>query len=128
MPKWRGSKNAMFRFARNSARNAPPNTLIPFVLVKAHWETYYRADNQDTYFKHPAVWKEVKTVYTLICSQFPESMVKYNWFARAAYLAGDYEKAKELFQVINDEWDDSVWGSYKDFIRIKNDVNRAAQQ
>ena len=38
MPKWHGSKDMMFSFARDAASNAPPDSLIPLILPQAHWE------------------------------------------------------------------------------------------
>jgi tetratricopeptide (TPR) repeat protein len=100
MPKWYGSEYQMFSFAREVAKNAPSNSLIPLVLAHAHWEMYYRSNIKASYFKNREVWNEVKDVYQTLCKRFPDSNRVHNWFAVAAYLAGDYEIARSELKAI----------------------------
>ncbi len=124
MPKWYGSQDAMFRFARETVRNAPPDSLAPLVLAKAHWEMYYGSNNREWYFRQPAVWSEVKSVYSTLCQRFPKSKERHNWFILTAYLAGDFQTAKQELAIIQDNWSPQVWGSYQKFAQTKEYILR----
>ena len=94
MPKWGGTEEKMFAFARETAKNAPADSLAPLVVAKAHWEMYYRSEDQKAYFKQTEVWNEVRSVYSELCRRFPNSKELHTWFSRTARLAGDDETAK----------------------------------
>ncbi len=122
MPKWSGSEREMFAFARKAVRNAPSGTLIPLVLAKAHWEMYWRSDN-DSYFKDRKTWGETRKVYKKILKDFPDNNKIRNWYARTAYLAADYETSQKVFNDIGDNWSKDCWDNKKYFQRIKNKVS-----
>ena len=119
MPKWFGSKEEMFSFARDAARRAPSNSSVPTVLTAAHWEMYERSDSKGSYFRNPVVWKEMKEVYLTLSKHFPNSNKIPNWFARTAYLAGDYDTAREEFKIIGDDWLEGAWDNKKTFDEVK---------
>jgi tetratricopeptide (TPR) repeat protein len=121
MPKWYGSEEEMFSFAREAARKAPADSRIPGVLADAHWEMYYRSDPGVTYFRNPKVWKEMKEVYLTLSKRFPNSNEISNWFAETAYLAGDYVTAREEFKKIGDDWLEAAWGNKKSFVEAKRE-------
>lgn len=125
MPKWYGSWKEMFSFARESVKNAPPNTLIPKVIIDAHWEMYYMT-RDESYFKKQDVWLEVKNTYLQLLDSFPKSFELRNWFAMAAYLAGEYKIVKEQFDVIGNNWDKACWQNQKYFERVRNYVDSLA--
>jgi tetratricopeptide (TPR) repeat protein len=120
-PKWHGSKDLMFSFARETVRNAPPDSMAPLVLARAHWEMYDRSEDKN-YFKRPEVWNEVKAVYIMLCQRFPESNERHNWFAITAYLAGDFATAKQELAIIKDDWSRSVWSSEAAFTKAKEEI------
>ena len=123
MPKWYGSKEEMFLFARESVRKAPPKTRIPMVLARAHWEMYHRSGKNASYFMNPNIWKEMKEVYQTVTQCFPKAKTTHNWFARTAYLAGDYEVAREELKIIGDDWDKDVWGNKNAFEEVKKELS-----
>jgi tetratricopeptide (TPR) repeat protein len=123
MPKWHGSKEEMFSFARESVRKAPPKSRIPMVLATAHWEIYNRSGENASYFGNPNIWKEMKEVYQTVTKSFPEAKTTHNWFARTAYLAGDYEVAREELKIIGDDWDKGVWGNKNAFQEVKRELS-----
>ena len=108
MPKWHGSKEEMFAFARSTFNAAPPHSAAPRILAIAHWEMYDRSKDE-SYFKDPEVWKEVKASYGKVFECFPESNETRNWLARSAYLAGDYETAAREFEAIGNDWLPQCW-------------------
>jgi tetratricopeptide (TPR) repeat protein len=124
MPKWHGTRDMMFAFARQTARNAPPDSLAPRVLAKAHWEMYAWSEDKRSYFKNPEVWNEIKKVYTTLTRQFPESNELHNWFAKTAYLADDLETAKHELTIIREDWSEDAWGSYAGFTRARDEILR----
>jgi tetratricopeptide (TPR) repeat protein len=121
-PKWHGSAEKMFRFAREAARQAPAGSMVPVVLAAAHWEMYYGSRDQDGYFKDPRVWEEVKEVYSTVAKAFPNSKNLHNRFAAAAYLAGDRETARRELERIKNDYVPEVWGSRKYFEAVKKEV------
>ncbi len=123
MPKWYGSEEQMFDFAKEAAKTAPPNSIVPLVLAEAHWEMYYRSDDRASYFKNPMVWYEVKNVYFTLIKRYPDSREVHNRLAVAAYLAGDYEITRNELRVIKDDWLEDVWGNKKFFEKIKKEVS-----
>lgn len=124
MPKWHGSKEEMFSFAREAVKNAPPGSRIPGVLLEAHWEMYFRSNSNVSYFRNPVVWKEMKEVYLTLSNRFPDSNSIHNWFARTAYLAGDYEIAREELKRIGDDWLEAAWDDKKTFDEVKEELLR----
>ncbi len=123
MPKWFGSKEEMFSFARESVRKAPPKTRIPMVLPAAHWEMYSRSGEDASYFRNPNIWKEMKEVYQTVTRSFPEAKTTDNWFARTAYLAGDYDTAREELKKIGNHWDKGVWGDKEAFEEVRRELS-----
>lgn len=124
MPKWHGSEEEMFSFAREAVKRAPPGSRIPGVLLDAHWEMFFRSDSKASYFKNPVVWKEMKEIYLTLSNSFPDSNKIHNWFARTAYLAGDYEIAREELRRIGDDWLEGVWNNKKTFDQVKEELLR----
>jgi tetratricopeptide (TPR) repeat protein len=123
MPKWLGSKEEMFLFARDSAKKAPPGSRISGVLLTAHWEMYFRSGENRSYFRDPNIWKEMKEVYQTLTKSFPEAKTTHNWFARTAYLAGDYEVARRELKIIGDDWDKNAWGNKIAFEEVKRELS-----
>ncbi len=80
---------------------------------------YERSDSKGSYFRNPVVWKEMKEVYLTLSKHFPNSNKIPNWFARTAYLAGDYDTAREEFKIIGDDWLEGAWDNKKTFDEVK---------
>lgn len=119
MPKWAGTEEEMFDFAREVATNSPPDSLAPLILVQAHWEIFNRSNKDRRYFQQPEVWNEMKGVYSRLCDKFPEAKERRNWFALTAFYAEDYETAARQLQIIGEDWIPSVWGSRSFFDRVR---------
>ncbi len=115
MPKWGGTVQGMFAFAREAAAKAPKGTMIPLVLADAHWEMYYRDDSKRYFRDNPDVWDEVKRTYLRVLDDFPDSNSVRNRFLKAAYYAGDSALVNELYERIDGAWDPECWKSKKEF-------------
>jgi len=122
MPKWYGTKEIMLSFAREAARRAPPKSLVPFVLAEAHWELYHRSGDRTSYFKNPAVWKEVREVYETLSTSFPDSKRIHNWFAVTAYLSGDHETGRRELRLVGNHWLEEAWGDKKYFDKVRKEL------
>ncbi len=120
-PKWGGSIEEQFLFAREVFKNAPRNSSAPSILVDVHWYVYNKNNNPD-YFKDPEVWTELKKVFSALIERFPKSMERHNKYAKTAILAGDNEIAQEEFKKIGENWDANVWESLKEFNKAKDDL------
>ncbi len=122
MPKWYGTEQIMLNFAREAARRAPPKSLIPFALAEAHWELYFRSNDRASYFKNPAVWKEVREVYQRLSTDFPDSKRIHNWFAVTAYLSADHETARRELRFVGNHWLEEAWGDKKYFDKVRKEL------
>lgn len=114
VPKWGSSDNERFQFARKTVETAPENSMAPVILATAHWEKYLE-DCDPEYFKNRAVWREMQHLYDELVRRFPESNKRHNWYARTAYLAGDFAVAKREFNLIGENWGKDVWETYDNF-------------
>jgi tetratricopeptide (TPR) repeat protein len=122
MPKWHGSEEEMFSFAREAVKRAPSDSRVPAILTDAHWEMYERLGSMRSYFGNPAVWKEMKEVYLTLSKRFPNSNRIPNWFAKTAYLAGDYDTAREELRMIGNDWLEEAWDNKKSFDEVKKEL------
>ncbi len=113
-PKWGGSLEEQFDFARHTFEDAPQTSMAPIILAKLHWQIYHNEKDFD-YFRREDVWEETKKVYNEILNRFPNSQESHNWFARTACLAGDFEMARKEFEIIGDDRVMKVWGSEENF-------------
>ncbi len=121
-PKWHGSWKSMFGFAREALASAPEGTLVPKIILNAHWEKFNFEHDQD-YFREPGVWQEMKRAYLDLLKSFPESLERRNWFALSAYFAGDYEVVREQIRIIGDRWHEGgAWKDAQSFERVKQET------
>lgn len=129
-PRWGGSFAKELAFGRETLKNAPENSMAPWVLIKAHWHIHEK-DKSRNYFRKSKIWGEMKETFTELEKRFPESIKIQNWFARTAYLAGDFKTAKTEFSKIGDNWHREVWDNREDFeaskkLSLETDSGRAA--
>jgi hypothetical protein len=118
-PRWGGSIEERFTFARNTFKNAPMDSMAPKILAQVHWSIYDK--NKDVnYFKQKHVWTELKAVYTELVRRYPDSINRHNWFAKTACFAEDFETARAEFEIIGDRWEQSVWNTRESFDFHKN--------
>lgn len=118
-PKWGGSRQQQFAFARDTLRNGPKTSMAPVILAKIHWSIYHRSNDPD-YFANPTVWNEMKEVQDELIRRFPHSNERHNWFAKSACLARDFETARREFKVIGENWLQGTWSTFEYFEFYKN--------
>lgn len=126
LPRWHGSHEEMLEHARAAAAAAAPGSPVPRVLTQAHFMVYEdlvtaRAGAAE-YFRDPEVWREIRDVNVRILRDFPDSTQIRNWYARAAFLAGEHAVAREQFRLIGDAWYNVCWKSRNDFEEARRSV------
>lgn len=125
LPKWGGSADEALAFSRAAAAAAPAGSAVPLVLTSVHREL--DLDLQNTrrdrwYYRAPGVWKELKPVFERHLAAFPEAIVTRNWYAWAAWRAGDFETALRELDRIGDEWDPAVWDNFTALKRARKEM------
>jgi len=124
MPKWGGSRDEMFAFARECAANSPPDSRVAMILMEAHKEMAKRtADgggNWGDYYRNPAVWREMKGVYEIHLQENPGAILDRNYCALYACFAQDYEEAMRQFEYIGNDIMKECWGSQKYFYECRS--------
>jgi tetratricopeptide (TPR) repeat protein len=99
MPKWGGSWEAMFQFAIETAKNAPPKTLLPLILVHAHEEAAARSGDKKHYFSNQTIWNDVQRIYLKIISDFPDSERWKTEFGLLCHYAGRNALARQYWKM-----------------------------
>jgi hypothetical protein len=121
MPKWYGSKEEMFAFARQCSETSPAASRVGLILLDAHDEMFWRSgdtkEERKKYYQQPHVWGEIKVTYKEFLGKHPDSRWDRNFLAKSACRALDYEEARRQFEIIGDNFEEEVWGSEKNFIR-----------
>lgn len=111
-PKWHGSAEAMLGFGRELLAGGNWDARLPFKLIDAHLTLAGYEDKEDnTYYKNPAVWKDVQAVYVPCLKRRPKSAIDRSWYAKLACWCGQYGEAKEQFAILGDQVD---VGAFKD--------------
>jgi hypothetical protein len=127
MPKWQGTREEMFAFARECAANPPKGSRVALILMDAHKEMAYRwADSTGKkwreYYQEPGVWEELKPVYERYFQEHPDSISDRNHCAKIAFWAHDYKEAVRQFEVIGKDIDKECWGSEQYFYKCRTDA------
>lgn len=113
-PKWGGTRELQFDFARSVFSNAPNTSSASQILPITHWHIYREKDDIH-YFRNKEVWEEISQVYTQITNAFPDSMKYHNLYAKVAYYADQFEVARKEFLIIGDKWDKGLWVTKEKF-------------
>ncbi len=131
MPKWGGSREEMFTFARESVKNSPKGSPVSLILVNAHFEMAYRsADDEgklEDYFKDPKVWNELLPLYEEYLIKRPYDIGKRNYYAKVAIYSERHGEAARQFKIIGDDFEMGCWLSEKNFKKYRNKTYRAAR-
>jgi len=131
MPKWGGSREEMFAFARKSVKNSPNGSPVALLLADAHYEMASRSADGGgkwaDYFKDPKVWNELQPLYEEYLMKHPYDVKERNYYAKVALFSERYEEAARQFKIIGDDFDMRCWQSEKNFKKFRNKAYRAAR-
>ncbi|WP_430782359.1 DUF4034 domain-containing protein [Actinoplanes sp. G11-F43] len=137
--KWAGSHAEMFAFAREATAGAPPGHLLPNVLAIAHLEYWLSLPGGEdaAYMTTPLVRADLRTAaeQSILHPAFtrtPGWASRANTFAMALHMAGEYQYAAHVFDLIGDhvtEWPwfyRTLFGSpARTFAKARRDVHRS---
>lgn len=126
MPKWYGTREEMFAFARECAADPPDQSYVGQLILNAHREMYYRSGEgkmqRAKYYHQPEVWQEMKNAYENFLAQYPDSSWHRNRYARYASWANDYEEAARQLDIIGDNIDELYWSKKVGFMSLQSKV------
>lgn len=118
-PKWSGSWDAVFGFARECVAAAPPGDLTPVVIVEAHTERFLSFEDDERTRYIAETLPEVRDAADRsVCH--PAHRPAYGWvavhnmFAYYFAVARDYTRAAYHFRVIGNLASEYPWSGYSD--------------
>lgn len=133
-PKWGGSIEEMFRYARERAATGP-GTSLPSLIAKAHLEEWLRRDDGNEYMERPEVGEELahaaaQSIWHLDFDG--DSVGLHNTFGYAFALADRFAEAERCFALIGDDhvtrqpWSyggrpEEVYPRMRDYVRSRLD-------
>jgi hypothetical protein len=122
-PKWGGSNEAMFRFAREAIAKHPSDPNLQLLIAEAHQEMASHGTdgaNRKKYLQQEEVWKEVRQAYERYLAAYPNAWYQRNWLAQLAYTVEDREVLRREMPKIKDKYTLKPWfGRYDLFERAQ---------
>lgn len=117
-PRWGGTRQAMFEFAREASANAPEDSDLDRILLEAHDDNGIDAFGQrdDAYYAQPGVWAEIQPVCERRLAHDPDSPYVLNRTAYYAFHARQYAVAAKLFDRIGARWKALQWQSSRGYL------------
>ena len=105
--KWSGSSEMMFLFARDTSAEAPEGASVHKIVPLAHLEEWLERSGPPEYFRDRSVQAELveaadRSVFSGRFGTEKQSMYALQTFAMAFHLAGDRDRAAQLFSRIGD--------------------------
>jgi hypothetical protein len=123
-PRWSGTDAAMFAFAREAARRAPVGAFHPALIAAAHIEAalFSGEEEQDDtalemYFANPDVRAELleahsRSLGSKLYRADRLSLLDQNIFACALSYAGEWSRARSLFDALGGRWTEYPWAYF----------------
>ncbi|GIF03723.1 hypothetical protein [Actinoplanes siamensis] len=124
MPKWSGSTEAMFDFARTRAA-ACPGTNIPILVVQAHLE-HRRSEGGNKHLRRNDVAGEIYAAAhdSFWHEGYRRSLLTplvWNHFAYGLTIGRFFREACAVYDLIGDDWVRSApWGSVDRFVELRD--------
>lgn len=97
-PKWHGSAETMLEFGRQCLATGNWPARLPFILLNAHTRLARYEKTPLDYWKRPAVWADVRSLYQACLAADPDSVFDQSGYALYAYRAEQWKLADELFR------------------------------
>jgi len=131
MPKWGGSEQKMFAFARTSIKHADKTSAMPVLLAMAHEEKAWNISKEErAYYRRPEVWAEVQSIYERLLQRFPESGWYAVEYARILCYAGRCDEGRRYYDIAlkRDPNNPDVLHERGRFFASSGDSSRALQE
>lgn len=128
-PKWGGTWDAAFAFARQTAQEGPAGSPLAGHIAEAHLERWLE-DDTDRYLQDPAVVADLAAAEAASLGHPDYQPGYYDWLLHSLFgvlfaLAGDRDRAVPHFRALGDYMDDWVWGYVTGTSRDKVQAVRA---
>jgi hypothetical protein len=116
-PKWHGSPEEMVEFGRECLRGGNWKARLPLILAEAHEAiSVYNRANPDAYFARPGVWEDIRSAYEPYLKAYPKATYDRSKFTMLACQCGQWEAARQQFDVLGAEVQASAFGGrYEEF-------------
>lgn len=109
LPEWGGDPASMLQFAEESdARTAQiPGACLYSRIAREVFR--YKQNDFTTGFSFS--WKRIEEGYRAMIQHYPKPASLQNGLCRLACAYDDKKTAQEMFTILGDKWDDSIWSS-----------------
>jgi TPR repeat protein len=97
-PRWSGSNEAMFNFARESAAARPERVWLSFLIVQAHYDYADYVAKTQAYLDTPSVRDEIVPICKKILESHPRFFAAIDTLAGYERRAGNVEAEKKLLK------------------------------
>jgi tetratricopeptide (TPR) repeat protein len=93
-PRWYGSEEKAFRFARSCVSSTNWNGRVPLILADVHRSVanYYKLSGGPDHWAQPGVWEDIRSSYEKFFKLNPDDYGYRHDYARDAYACGRYDE------------------------------------
>jgi tetratricopeptide (TPR) repeat protein len=119
-PKWHGSSEEMYDFAKDCLGIAERYPYLGLIMVNALVEIHYFIAKDEDYLGKGEIWTMVEKIYNNFFSKYPQDIRRRFYYAYYAYTAKKYDLAMKQFEIIGDRWmENTCWRSLKQYNRCR---------
>ena len=108
-PKWGGSRQAQFAFARECLAGRGYGSRSHLLLWITHYQVQRQTPLPESYFAQPEVWADIKRSFEAFFAVCPEEMHYRVDFAYHAWVAQDWPLCAEQLGLVEPELSDFSW-------------------
>lgn len=117
LPRWNGKPGDAERFVEEAAELCKEEGNAMYARIAWHLSTYVGINQ--FFEEYTFTWPRMKEGFQKLQKLYPKSRRNQTAFCMFAYLAQDYDTARELFAEIGDQWDQEVWRLKDGYLRCK---------
>lgn len=111
-PKWHGSSEEMFDFARQCLMYAEQYPYFGLIMVNALEEAHKNSAKDENILGKDEKWKFIEKIYANFFRKYPDDLRRRFFYAYHAYKAKKYDVAIQQFEIIGNRWIEyTCWNS-----------------
>jgi hypothetical protein len=119
-PKWYGSTEEMYDFAKDCLGFAERYPYLGLIMVNALVEIHYFIAKDEEYLGKNEIWTGVENIYNNFFNKYPQDIRRRFYYAYYAYAARKYDLAIRQFEIIGDRWmENTCWRSLGQYNRCR---------
>lgn len=116
-PKWHGSYEEMFEFAKECLIASKKHPYLGLIMVNAFQEEHFCISEKKDVLGRATVWPIIEEIYSAFFSKYPDELRRRFYYAYHAYAAKKYDIALSQFEIIGNRWIEfSCWHFLKNYI------------